>query len=215
MLTSLLDATAKLEKTAKDLERDTVLGAVGFEVQSKTGRKGEPAVQTGALRKISFPSKGQAPFANLRRDPELLATLSELGLENPKCLVDQVNLKLPRIGTGFPFHQDTYFVVGATKGRIERHGGMNLIIALDPADASNGGFEVLGRTHHTEVKDFTYDLATMNEGVFDESRREVCALQPGDGVIFHPLLAHGSGPNRSDSRRRIVTMWFRGGGPQR
>ncbi len=210
---ALLRASEILEKQAATLVRDTVVLGVGFEVQSATGRRGEEAVVPGALRKIAFPSKGQPVFADLRRDRDLLRTLSQLGLEAPKCLVDQVNFKLPRLGTGFPFHQDAHFVVGATRGRIERHGGLNLVIALDPADATNGGFEVLGRTHLNGLVEFPYDHASMNEGIFDETHRTLVAMQPGDAVLFHPLLAHGSGVNRSDLPRRLITLWFRGGGP--
>jgi ectoine hydroxylase-related dioxygenase (phytanoyl-CoA dioxygenase family) len=30
-------------------------------------------------------------------------------------------------------------------------------------------------------------------------------------VIFHPHLAHGSGPNASPLQRRLVALWFIGG----
>jgi len=209
----LVRASEALESSATTLVRDTVMLGVSFEVQSATGRRGEPAVMPGALRKISFPSKGQPAFANLRRDRGVLSALAQLGLDAPKCLVDQVNFKLPRLGTGFPFHQDAHFVIGKTRGRLKRNGGMNLVIALDEADARNGGFEVLGRTHTGGLVEFSYDPASMNEGIFDETHRTLVPMQPGDAVLFHPLLAHGSGQNRSDRPRRLVTMWFRGGGP--
>lgn len=208
---ALLEATERLEAEAATFDRNRLLRGVSFELQTATGRRGEPPVFPGALRKIRFPSKRERAFADLRRDAKLLTALDALGLPTPKCLVDQLNFKLPRVGTGFPFHQDTYFVQGASKGRIDRHGGMNLIIALDPADEGNGGFEVLGRTQHEEVA-FTYDRASTNEGVFDETHRRLVPLQPGDALFFHPRLAHGSGPNRSDRRRRLITLWFRGGG---
>ena len=210
-LQSLLEATERLEQEAATFDRNRLLRGVSFELQTATGRRGEPPVFPGALRKIRFPSKRERAFADVRRAPVILQTLDALGLPTPKCLVDQLNFKLPRVGTGFPFHQDTYFVPGASKDRIGRHGGMNLIIALDPADAGNGGFEVLGRTHHHEVP-FTYDRASTNEGVFDETHRQLVPLAPGDALFFHPMLAHGSGPNRSDRRRRLLTLWFRGGG---
>lgn len=209
-LGSLLRATAALQQVAASFTQDVVIQGVGYELQSASGRKGEPAVAPGALRKITFPSKSQRAFAELRRDPQLLATLEELGLHAPSCLVDQVNLKLAHLGTGFPFHQDARFVVGSTQGRIERKGGLNLVLALDHADAENGGFQVLGRTHLQGLIDFPYDLATMNEGVFDETHRVLVAMEPGDAVFFHPHLAHGSGPNPSARQRRIVTMWFAG-----
>jgi hypothetical protein len=210
-LRELERATVALERSAATLVRDAVAQGVGFEVQSASGRKGEPAVEPGALRKISFPSKAQGAFNRLQRDPGLLVLLEHCGLTNPTCHVDQVNLKRARVGSPFPFHQDARFVMGRTQGRIERHGGLNLVIALDAADAGNGGFEVLGRTHRSGLVDFSYDAVSMNEGVFDETHRLLVPLAPGDAVLFHPHLAHGSGANTSDRPRRLVTMWFVGG----
>lgn len=211
---ALVEATAQLSHAARALTHDQLLRGVGFEVQSASGRKGEPAVHPGALRKITFPSKGAAAFSNLRRDRRVLSLLAQLGLAAPKCLVDQVNLKLPRVGTGFPFHQDLHFLMGKTRGRVERHGGVNLVIALDPADAENGAMEVLGRTHLTLLDKPRYDASSTNEGVFDETFRALVPLAPGDALVFHPQLAHGSGLNRTDRQRRLVTLWYRGGGPE-
>jgi len=206
-------ATDALEAAAATLGEDAVLRGVDYRVQSASGRAGEPAVRPGALRKIQFPSKAQAAFLRLRSDARVRAVLEELGLPAPRCLVDQVNLKLPRDGTPFPFHQDAPFLIPKTREMLERHGGVNCVIALDAADRENGTFEVLGRTHRQGVVAFDYDLAGTNEGVFDETHRVALPLQPGDAVFFHPHLAHGSGPNRSDRPRRIVTLWFAGGDP--
>lgn len=208
---SLLAATAVLESTAARFERDTAVRRVFFQMQSVSGKKGEPAIFPGALRKITSPSSGQPAFDRLRRDPQVLAAVESCGLVAPHCLIDQVNLKLPRVGSGFPYHQDESFLFGDALRRVQRFGGVNLVIALDPADADNGGFEVLGRTHHGPLVDVTYDTSATNAGLFDESRRVLEPLSPGDALLFHPRLAHGSGPNRSERPRRLITLWFGGG----
>jgi len=207
----LLEAGEALIRAGSALERDTIVRGVAYQVQSVTGRAGEPAIRPGALRKITFASKGSGAFARLRTDQRVVDLIERLGVPSPRCLVDQLNIKLPLVGTGFPFHQDAPFLVTTTRARIERHGGANLVIALDPADAENGGFEVLGRTHLSGLVSFDYDLAATNEGVFDESLRTLIPLEPGDAAFFHPHLAHGSGPNRSERPRRLVTLWFTGG----
>lgn len=201
-----------LERRAADFERDAAVGPTWFEVQTASGRKREPAVAPGLLRKITGPSKTEPAFARLRTDPRVLAVVRGVGLTRPRCVVDQVNLKPPRVGTGFPYHQDAGFLFGAARANLEAHGGAHLVIALDASDAENGGFEVLGRTHRTPLVDLEhrYDTSTRNEGLFDLTFREVPTLAPGDAVVFHPMLAHGSGPNRSDRRRRLVTMWWVG-----
>lgn len=208
---ALLAATSELERMAAQLERDTLVRRVFFQMQSESGRKGEPAIFPGALRKITSPSSGKPAFDQLRHDPKVLAAVESCGLVAPRCLVDQVNLKLPRVGSGFPYHQDESFLFGAALRRVQQFGGVNLVIALDPSDAENGGFEVLGRTHTGGLLDATYDTSTRNAGLFDESRRVLAPLSPGDALLFHPRLAHGSGPNRSARTRRLVTLWFGGG----
>lgn len=203
-------AAAALERSASQFERDTLVRRVFFQMQSASGRKGEPAISPGALRKITSPSSGQRAFDRLRRDAKVLAAVESCGLVAPRCLVDQLNFKLPRVGTCFPYHQDESFLFGDALRRVQQFGGVNLVIALDPADAENGGFEVLGRTHRGGLLDVKYDGSAMNHGLFDESRRVIPTLAPGDALLFHPRLAHGSGPNLSDRRRRLITLWFGG-----
>jgi hypothetical protein len=213
-LEALLAATAELERAAAHFERDTRVRRVFFQMQSVSGRKGEPAIFPGALRKITSPSSGQPAFDRLRRDPKVLAAIESCGLTAPQCLVDQVNLKLPRVGSGFPYHQDESFLFGEALRRVQQFGGVNLVIALDPADAENGGFEVLGRTHRGALVDVPYDTSARNAGLFDESHRVLAPLAPGDALLFHPRLAHGSGRNGSDRPRRLITLWFGGGAPR-
>lgn len=210
MVDSLLAATSLLERVAAQFERDTKVQRVFFQMQSASGRKGEAAIFPGALRKITSPSSGQPTFDRLRTDPKVLAAVERCGLLGPQCLVDQANLKLPLVGSGFPYHQDESFLFGDALRRVQRFGGVNLVIALDPSDEANGGFEVLGRTHRGGLLEATYDTSATNTGLFDESRRVLARLAPGDALLFHPRLAHGSGPNRSERPRRLITLWFGG-----
>lgn len=210
---ALLAATDELERLAARFERDTLVRKVFFQMQSASGKKGEPAIFPGALRKITSPSSGQPAFDRLRTDAKVLAALESCGLVAPQCLIDQVNFKLPRVGSGFPYHQDESFLFGDALRRVQQFGGVNLVIALDPSNAENGGFEVLGRTHRGELLSATYDTSATNAGVFDESHRVLAPLSPGDALFFHPRLAHGSAPNRSERPRRLITLWFGGGLP--
>jgi hypothetical protein len=111
-LDALLRATRALELIAAHFERDTLVRGVFFEVQSQSGKKREPAVFPGALRKITAPSKAEPAFAKLRKDQNVLAAIEGCGAHNPQCLIDQVNLKLPHVGTCFPYHQDENFLFG-------------------------------------------------------------------------------------------------------
>ena len=139
---------------------------------------------------------------------------------SPRCAVDQINTKLARVGTGFPWHQDSSFLVGDARARLARYGGANTVLALDRSTRSTGGFEVLARTHTGPVVDLrggrydasaSLDMEGGQDPDWDTSRRLCPTLEPGDALLFSPYLAHGSGRNESAQRRRIATLWFVGG----
>jgi ectoine hydroxylase-related dioxygenase (phytanoyl-CoA dioxygenase family) len=209
---ALQRATDELEAMACDFERDTAVRRVYFEVQSASGRKREPALRPGALRKITSPSRISPPFRALRESERIVEVAAVLGVGSARCVVDQVNPKLAVHGTGFPFHQDAAFLHGVALRDLEAFGGINVVLALDPADAENGGFTVLGGTHRSGLVagQYRYDASQSFADRFDTSRRAIPSLAPGDAVFFSPWLAHGSGPNPSPRRRRMATLWFVG-----
>ena len=208
---SLRSATEELASKGADLLADAEIDGAHYYVQSGSGRRGEAAIRPGALRKITFASSASEEVALLRNDPRILKLIEAVGVSSPRWIVDQINLKTPKVGTGFPWHQDTAFIAWQQRDAIAKYGGANLVIALDRADEVNGGFEVLSGTHAGGAVDFDYDTSGTNARIFDESRRTLIPLDPGDAVIFHPHLAHGSGPNASPLQRRLVALWFIGG----
>jgi ectoine hydroxylase-related dioxygenase (phytanoyl-CoA dioxygenase family) len=206
-LRSAVDAlTAKGGSLVSDAEID----GARYQVQSASGRRGEAAIRPGVLRKITFASSASEEVALLRNDRRILKLIESVGVTSPRWIVDQINLKAPAVGTGFPWHQDVAFVAWQQRDAIAQHGGANLVIALDRADEWNGGFEVLSGTHAGGAATFEYDTSGSSPGVFDESGRTLIPLDPGDAVVFHPQLAHGSGPNPSPLQRRLVALWFIG-----
>ena len=207
---ALRSASDELASKGAHLLADAEIDGARYQVQTVSGRRGERAIIPGALRKITFASSASEEVALLRNDRRVLRLMESVGVTSPRWIVDQINLKAPRVGTGFPWHQDVAFVAWQQRDAIAKHGGANLVIALDRADEGNGGFEVLSGTHTRGAVKFDYDTAETNAGVFEESRRTLIALDPGDAVVFHPHLAHGSGPNPSPLPRRLVALWFIG-----
>jgi ectoine hydroxylase-related dioxygenase (phytanoyl-CoA dioxygenase family) len=63
-----------------------------------------------------------------------------------------------------------------------------------PATIRERGFEVLSGTHAGGAVNFDYDPSRTDAGVFDESRRTLIPLDPGDAVIFHPHHGARVGP---------------------
>lgn len=208
---ALRSSSDALAAKGADLVADAERDGARYQVQSASGGRGESAVGPGALRKIVFASSASEEVALLRNDRRVLKLIESVGVASPRWIVDQINLKAPLVGTGFPWHQDVAFVAWQQRDAIAKYGGANLVIALDRADEVNGGFEVLSGTHLGGAVKFEYDTADMHTGVFDENRRTLIALNPGDAVVFHPHLAHGSGPNNSPLQRRLIALWFIGG----
>lgn len=204
-------ASDQLAAKGAHLRADAEIDGARYQVQTASGRRGEPAICAGALRKITFASSASVEVGLLRNDRRILKLMESVGVASPRWIVDQINLKAPRIGTGFPWHQDAAFVAWQQRDAIAQYGGANLVIALDHADEVNGGFEVLSGSHAGGAVNFDYDTGDNNAGVFDESSRTLIPLDPGDAVVFHPHLAHGSGPNPSPLQRRLVALWFIGG----
>jgi ectoine hydroxylase-related dioxygenase (phytanoyl-CoA dioxygenase family) len=211
---ALRRASDELARKGAHLTADAEIEGARYQVQTASGRRGETAIAPGALRKITFASSVSMEVALLRNDRRVLRLMESVGVTSPRWIVDQINLKAPRVGTGFPWHQDSAFVAWQQRDAIAKFGGANLVIALDRADEGNGGFEVLSGTHVHGAVDFDYDTSDdtsdTKAGVFDESRRTLIPLDPGDAVVFHPNLAHGSGPNPSPLPRRLVALWFIG-----
>jgi len=205
---ALRSASDELASKGAHLVADAEIDGARYEVQTASGRRGDTAVARGALRKITFASSASADVALLRNDRRVLKLMESVGVTSPRWIVDQINLKAPVVGTGFPWHQDVAFVAWQQRDAIAKYGGANLVIALDRADEVNGGFEVLSGTHAGGPVKFDYDTSDTKGGVFDESRRTLIPLDPGDAVVFLPHLAHGSGANPSRLQRRLVALWF-------
>jgi ectoine hydroxylase-related dioxygenase (phytanoyl-CoA dioxygenase family) len=222
-------ATDALEARAARLTSSRRIEGAWFETQSASGRKGDVAARPGALRKITSPSKLARAFRDLRelalieRVAMELCGLADRGAIGLACAVDQINTKAARIGTGFPWHQDASFLKPRARDAFDRNGGVNVVLALDRSDETNGGFEVLSRTHRTPEPHDARDRYDTRAGTddargegdetasfFDESGRRLEPLDPGDAIFFHPMLAHGSGRNVSGRRRRVATLWYVG-----
>ena len=224
-------AADALEARAALLTSSRRIEGAWFETQSASGKKGDAAARPGALRKITSPSKLERAFRDLRECALIERVAMELcgladthGATGLACAVDQINAKAARIGTGFPWHQDASFLKPRARDAFDRNGGVNVVLALDRSDETNGGFEVLSRTHRTPEPRGARDRYDTRAGTdeiraegdvetasfFDESGRRLEPLDPGDAIFFHPMLAHGSGRNVSGRRRRVATLWYVG-----
>ncbi len=128
--------------------------------------------------------------------------------------------KEPHEKRPFTWHQDVAVAPIAVHQGHALHADLpvsvTVWIALDDADAGNGGLQVIPRSHrqgiipHIDV--VTHYAEDAAPGIplelIDEKRAITLSLKAGEACMFHDRLFHGSGPNRSARRRAAMVLHY-------
>jgi len=162
------------------------------------------------------------PFHHL--DPALEALIDHprlvepmrglVGSEEVSLWTDKLNLKRPREGSGFAWHQDSPYWAHACP-HLDRL--PNVMVVLDDASEDNGCFRVIRGSHRRGMLP-----GRSGEGVlgplFTDPRHVDLAAQAalevsaGSLVFFSPHAVHGSEPNRSSRPRRALVLTYQPAG---
>ena len=176
---------------------------------------------------LSMPEKGftgdlfmwrkHKAFADLLFESPL-ARLAQQAMNSRvvKHWYDQLFLKAPGADVPTPWHHDLTF------WPIRGSEIISIWIPVDPVDRASSGLEYIRGSHlwDNRYKAITPDYSEfmVNPELEDapdiEANREAYDLlswdmQPGDILIFHPLIVHGSGGNQSTTRHRraLASRW--------
>lgn len=154
-------------------------------------------------------------LAELAFDSRIVEPMRDiLGHETIAIWTNKLNLKRPREGSGFGWHQDSPYWI-----HDSNHVDLlpNVMLALDDASAENGCFQVIRGSHTrgclpgtgdgSQLGGFFTDPACFDVG--DAVRLEVPA---GTLIFFDPHIVHGSAPNTSDQPRRALVLTYQPGG---
>ena len=148
-------------------------------------------------------------------EPRLLAAVRSLIGEDVFSISTNVFNKPPGVDGRHPLHQDLrYFRLRPADGLV------GVWTALADTNPRNGCLAVIPGSHkgglltHGEP-----DWQYVNAGFFgiqdlDLSRRRHVPMAAGDTLLFHPLLIHGSGRNRSNACRRAISAHYAAAGCQ-
>lgn len=132
-----------------------------------------------------------------------------IGSKQIKIYHDHLFVKWPQSPRIMRWHADTIWPVDGEHVP-------NLYIALTPIDRVNGRVEYIAG-HHTECLARGLKYNSTEPCPDFESRRNdpnlrfvTWDLEPGDAVLFHPLIPHFSKGNMSTDRPRagLATRWF-------
>ena len=118
--------------------------------------------------------------------------------------------KPPGVDARHPLHQDLLYF-GFRPGDAV----VGTWTALEPVTRANGCLAVLPGSHRGELlKHEVPDWDFVNfgflgvSGVDASSERVHVEMAPGDTLLFHSLLIHGSGTNRTEGFRRAISAHY-------
>jgi len=162
--------------------------------------------------RVIEPCHGLHPeFERLIDDPRIVAPMCGLiGTDRVALFTDKLNLKRPREGSRFQWHQDSPYWAHFCQHLDQLP---NVMVTLDDADASNGCFRLIPGSHRRGMLP-----GRQGEGVlgplfthpdhFDEQSAVVAEAPAGSLVFFSPHSVHGSLPNHSDRPRRALVLTY-------
>ena len=144
-------------------------------------------------------------------DPRIVDPMRDLvGAEEIALWTDKLNLKRPREGSGFGWHQDSPYWIHDSN-HVDRL--PNVLLAFDAATEANGCLRVIRGSHTSgclpglgdgsQLEGFFTDPAS-----FDASADVPMVVPAGSLVFFSPHAVHGSLRNRSDLPRRAMVLTY-------
>ncbi len=92
---------------------------------------------------------------------------------------------------------------------------MEIVTALDDADASNGGLTFLPGTQRFGHLTPAPGVRTLDVSGLDLSGAITPSVSAGSCLLFGPCVVHGSAPNDSDRPHRVFLNGFAGAGANR
>jgi ectoine hydroxylase len=150
-------------------------------------------------------------FDELVQDPRIVTPIcGVLGFDRVALWTDKINLKRPREGSGYRWHQDSPYW-----SHVCDHCDQlpNVMIALDDADRGNGCFRVVPGSHRDGFLPGLADGTRLgplftDPASFDVDTQWLAEVPAGSLVIFDAHTVHGSEPNLSDRPRRAIVLTY-------
>jgi ectoine hydroxylase-related dioxygenase (phytanoyl-CoA dioxygenase family) len=154
-------------------------------------------------------------FDRLIDDLRIVEPMRELvGSSRIALFTDKMNLKRPREGSRFRWHQDSPYWNHCCP-HVDRL--PNVMLALDDATERNGCLRVIRGSHRRgllpglEGEGRLGPLFT-DPRFFDVSQQVPAEMPAGSLLFFSPHGVHGSEPNLSEEPRRALVLTYQPGG---
>jgi phytanoyl-CoA hydroxylase len=162
-----------------------------------------------AICKINF-FQNDPVYMTYATHPKLLDCVESIVGPEILFVNSMVITKPPGVDARHPLHQDLLYF-GFRPGDAV----VGTWTALEPVTRQNGRLAVLPGSHRGallphEVPDWEYvNFGFLGvRGVDAASERVHVEMEPGDTLLFHSLLVHGSGTNRTEGFRRAISVHY-------
>ena len=161
-------------------------------------------VNTGHNLNIIFPNSSLMKISKNKTISNILKKLF-----NEKAVVRnlEIFLKPPKTGMKAPFHQDNYY------WNLKDKRAVNLWIALDKVDKNNGGLIYLKGSHNEGIIRHKMSKIKGTSQEIDKNKirklkykKIYTKLSPGDCVMHHCEVVHGSNANNTNRNRRAIVI---------
>lgn len=176
--------------------------ARGKHFQLEPYAKSEDQDGLPVLRKIEQTREFSEVFKDLSRHPKLLTVVRKLLGEDLLLFRSTLMLKPAHHGSAHSFHQDSAYWPMRPPALV------TVSIALTDSTPENGCIQVIPRSHEWGMQE--WGAITQESGVLsnrpdlDTSEVFEVPLKAGSALMFHSLVVHGSGPNRSPRPRHTA-----------
>jgi ectoine hydroxylase-related dioxygenase (phytanoyl-CoA dioxygenase family) len=153
------------------------------------------------------------PFRNFIEDSRVVGILSELLDSRVDCFLSQFIFKNPG-AWGQPWHQDSFYFP------FDRSPQVGLWLAISEATLENGCLHVVPGSHREKLLEHVPDRRpNANYGYteivdYDFSQSIPVLIDPGDLIVFHSHLIHGSSDNVGDAIRAAMVYHCAASGTQ-
>lgn len=171
----------------------------------------QPESPVHAVNKLLCLENDEVLFG-FARHPELVEAVQSLIGDELYSVSSNVFNKPPGVDGRHPMHQDLrYFKLRPADDIV------GVWTAMLPATRAHGCLAVIPQSHKGKLLDHDNpDWEYVNHGFYgiediDLDARIHVEMQPGDTLLFHPLIVHGSGRNRSGAFRRAISIHYASG----
>lgn len=172
---------------------------------------------TVSIKVISWIGGVQPKLLDLGRSPKITVPVAQL-LQTRVAdhLINQAHYKMPGDNISFAWHQDLENRLNFDPEWKDINGSgsfVQVIIAVDESNASNGGLIVIPESHNSFLQLHKVTTETEKEAIvgsmYDVPNQALMLdLKPGDAVFLHPLVLHKSDANKSRRSRKVFVNGF-------